>query len=175
MAIEFVVLEKEKVEETSTFGIVRGIAEKLRHHLDEDSTRQLIRQRHVLGASSAEIQKIVLMKATQLGFHSEKTGLFSSYQVSALRPDYYCPVEDTGILLEVERGKTTTNNMDLLDFWKCHISHHASYLFLVVPRRSPGVPMVRFCGISAKYAGALVRSLTPKNYTNVDAKFLFGY
>jgi len=23
-------------------------------------------------------------------------------------------------LLEVERGKTTINNMQLLDFWKCH-------------------------------------------------------
>ena len=23
--------------------------------------------------------------------------------------------------MEVERGKTTTNNKDFLDFWKCHL------------------------------------------------------
>ena len=44
------------------------------------------------------------------------------------------PLADTGIILEVERGKTTINNMDLLDFWKCHICAHADYLFLMVPR-----------------------------------------
>ena len=43
------------------------------------------------------------------------------------------PLADTGIILEVERGKTTINNMDLLDFWKCHICAHADYLFLMVP------------------------------------------
>ena len=24
--------------------------------------------------------------------------------------------------------------MDLLDFWKCHLCHHADYLFLMVPQ-----------------------------------------
>ena len=43
-------------------------------------------------------------------------------------------MESSGILLEVERGKTTTNNMDLLDFWKCHLCRHADYLFLMVPQ-----------------------------------------
>ena len=54
-----------------------------------------------------------------------------------LRPDYYRPLETSGILLEVERGKTTTNNMDLLDFWKCHLCRHADYLFLMVPQALP--------------------------------------
>ena len=31
-------------------------------------------------------------------------------------------------MAEVERGKTTINNMDLLDSWKCHIYQDASYL-----------------------------------------------
>lgn len=43
------------------------------------------------------------------------------------------PLGATGIILEVERGKTTINNMDLLDFWKCHICAYADYLFLMVP------------------------------------------
>ena len=35
--------------------------------------------------------------------------------------------------MEVERGKTTTNNMDLLDIYKCHICEEANHLFLFVP------------------------------------------
>ena len=52
----------------------------------------------------------------------------------ALRPDYYCALGETGILIEVERGKT---NMDILDFWKCHICDRAEYLFLIVPQARP--------------------------------------
>lgn len=51
----------------------------------------------------------------ELGFESEKVGLFSSDEF-ALRPDYFIRLGQTGILLEVERGKTTINNVDLLDF-----------------------------------------------------------
>lgn len=40
----------------------------------------------------------------------------------------------SGIILEVERGKTLMNNMDLLDMWKCHICEHARYLFSIVPK-----------------------------------------
>ena len=36
--------------------------------------------------------------------------------------------------MEVERGKTVLNNMDLLDVWKCHICESANYLFLIVPQ-----------------------------------------
>jgi len=45
-----------------------------------------------------------------------------------LRPDYFLKLDDTGILLEVERGKTTINNMDLLDFWKCHLCRNTAKL-----------------------------------------------
>ena len=78
-----------------------------------------------------------LEEATRLGFRDESKGLFETYQSSALRPDYFRPIGSTGVILEVERGKTTINNMDLLDFWKCHICEHASYLFLMAP---PGAP-----------------------------------
>ena len=43
------------------------------------------------------------------------------------------PIGESGIILEVERGKTTINNMDLLDFWKCHICSYAHGLYLLVP------------------------------------------
>ena len=44
----------------------------------------------------------------------EKKGLFKNYN-SQLRPDYYKKLKKSGIILEVERGKTLKNNMDLLD------------------------------------------------------------
>jgi hypothetical protein len=67
------------------------------------------------GRSSAEVQSTLGGHAKSLGFESEKTGLFADSQF-VLRPDYYMKLGATGILLEVERGKTTINNMDLLDF-----------------------------------------------------------
>ena len=51
-----------------------------------------------------------------------------------VRPDSIFRLErGRGILAEVERGGTTTNNHDLKDFWKTHIAPDAQHLFLVVP------------------------------------------
>ena len=83
--------------------------------------------------SSHKIQDIILRKASKLGFTDEKKGLFDKYSNSRLRPDFFLKVDDTGILIEVERGQTTQNNNDLKDFWKCHICEEAHYLFLFVP------------------------------------------
>ncbi len=44
------------------------------------------------------------------------------------------PEYSTGIIFEVEQGKTTINNMNLLDLWKCHICAEAHHLFLLVPQ-----------------------------------------
>lgn len=54
-------------------------------------------------------------------------------RLSARRADCSLEIEDTGVLVEVERGTTTINDMGLLDFWKCHICEHAHYLMLLVP------------------------------------------
>ena len=105
--------------------------------------------------------------ARALGFIRESKGLFASYETSALRPDYYRPLDDTGILLEVERGKTTINNMDLLDFWKCHLCEHANYLFLMVPlelRQNPSMPPRREYATVVKRLSSF---FVPRNYTNV--------
>ena len=84
--------------------------------------------------TSAEIQVCILEHAITLGFQSERQGLFLKH---ALRPDYHLTLASgRGVLLEVEKGKTLTNNMDLLDLWKCHICSAAQYLFLMVPYRS---------------------------------------
>jgi hypothetical protein len=90
-------------------------------------------------------------------------------------PDYYLPIGDTGILLEVERGKTTINNMDLLDFWKCHLCEHANYLFLMVPQElrqnATMSPRREYAFVVKRLASFFV----PGNYTNVHGLFVFGY
>ena len=174
LQIDFAALAKEEVRGSPTFAKVESIASALRGYLNEERAQQLILERHILNAKSQLIQEIFLEEAIRLGFEDEKNGLFSSYEVSALRPDYFCQVDDTGILLEVERGKTTINNMDLLDLWKCHICEHASYLFLVVPKvrlSANGSAIRTFAYVRSRLAPFFER----RNYVNVDAVYLFGY
>jgi hypothetical protein len=172
--IGFVVLRKDGIAHLDSFKQADEKAKSLRRYLEQPDVQERIRERHTLGASSVTIQELILGKATALGFESEKKGLFASYKVPGLRPDYYCRVADTGILLEVERGKTTTNNMDLLDFWKCHICEHAEYLFLLVPLARPsanGTVLRHFQRVQKR----LSAFFEPKNYVNVSAVHLFGY
>ncbi len=88
---------------------------------------------HKFGASSHTVQRSILDQMESLGFVSEKKGLFASYKVAGIRPDYYKSLTGGGILFEVERGKTIANNMDLLDVWKTHLCSEAKHLFLMVP------------------------------------------
>jgi hypothetical protein len=174
MAVEFAVLKKKDVESLESFTRANAMAEELLEYLEQEKTQQQILERHILGASSALIQDLVLEKAKALGFEDEKRGLFANYAVPALRPDYFCQMGDSGILLEVERGKTTTNNMDLLDFWKCHICEHAEYLFLLVPQKrtsANGSVLWHFKQVERRL-GVFFK---PKNYVNVNAVHLFGY
>src|SRR5262245_16471855 len=118
MATERFVLRKEHVRSSDAFVEAMRIADSLFEYMHRPDVAREIAVNHQLHASSLQIQNVVLPHLLQLGFTPEKTGLFQSTDVAALRPDYYRKVHDTGILLEVERGKTTTNNMDLLDLWK---------------------------------------------------------
>jgi hypothetical protein len=127
------------------------------------------------GRSSADVQNVFVEPARELGFRDESKGLFLGYPSSALRPDYFMPLAGTGILLEVERGKTTINNMDLLDFWKCHICEHADYLFLMVPlelrQNETMSPRREFASVTKR----LSTFFEAGNYTNVRGLTLFGY
>lgn len=174
MPIDFSLLSKQVQRSHETFMAVNSLAERLREHLDDPSIQARIMEVHQVGASSAAIQKILEVGVTNLGFQSEKKGLFSNYSVPALRPDYFAEVGTSGILLEVERGKTTTNNMDLLDLWKCHICPKADYLFLVVPkaRQSKRGSVMRHFKQAQNRLGTF---FIPSNYVNVEAVFLFGY
>ena len=162
------------VADTSEYSKVRAIADNLFEHLASPSLTALILDANLPGRSSADIQNLFLDHAHGLGFSDESKGLFSAY-LSALRPDYYLPLGDTGILLEVERGKTTINNMDLLDFWKCHICHTADYLILLVPTQLRQNETMRPRNEFATVRKRLSSFFEERNYTNVRGLFLFGY
>lgn len=154
---------------------VVAIADSLHAHLATAEAAALILEANQPGRSSADVQNVLLDHALALGLTSESKGLFADYLSSALRPDYYLPLDDTGVILEVERGKTTINNMDLLDFWKCHICRHAHYLILLVPtqlRQNPTMsPRNEFASVSKRLSSFFEED----NYTNVRGLFLFGY
>ena len=101
--------------------------------LKTKKVKDAIAEVHKFGASSHTVQRSILDQMQSLGFVSEKKGLFASYKVSGIRPDYFKSLTGGGILFEVERGKTIANNMDLLDVWKTHLCSEAKHLFLMVP------------------------------------------
>lgn len=112
---------------------VDALAAQLTRHIDEQSAA--IDLVHIHRAQSRAVQNIVAqLLMTQLGFGQEVVipkGFGFSTQA---RPDFYFGLGgDRGIIAEVERGGTTTNNHDLKDVWKAHISPNAHHLFLVVP------------------------------------------
>ena len=112
---------------------VDALARELVTHLEESAGD--VDLAHVHGASSAAIQSIVsLLLRERLGFREEVVITPEDGLVTHARPDFFYRLDgERGVLAEVERGGTTTNNHDLKDIWKAHISPDAQHLFLVVP------------------------------------------
>lgn len=166
------ILSTPKIKASKDFLEVEKIAIDLRSFLDQDFIRKKLEQTHKPHAKSGDIQAIFLSKAEELGFVSERKALFKDYR---LRPDYYKSLgEGKGIIMEVERGKTTVNNMDLLDVWKCHICNEANYLFLIVPiirQTEKGGKSNVFNNVNRR----LKAFFEEGNEINVDAIFIFGY
>ena len=123
---------KKKINKSELKEIFK-ISNIIEEYLNQKEVNQKIQNSNVKGTDSQVIQKIIEEIAIPLGFKDEKQGLFKKYKNSGLRPDFYKKIGKNGILMEVERGKTTTNNMDLLDIYKCHICEEANHLFLFVP------------------------------------------
>jgi hypothetical protein len=96
-------------------------------------------------------------------------------KVPGIRPDFYKPLAEGGILIEVERGKTIANNMDLLDVWKTHICPNANHLFLLVPQ----VRVTKTGGKQKIYATVLNRVgaffAEKTEPIDVDSVHIFGY
>lgn len=163
------------VKGTAEYKVVVEVADLLYRYLEKPDVSRAIALANLPGRPSSEVQNVFLEYARQLGFEDESNGLFARYPVKALRPDYFRAIGDTGVLIEVERGKTTINNMDLLDFWKCHICDYAHYLILLVPRElrqnAAMAPRREFNTVRNR----LSSFFDEPNYTNVRGLFLFGY
>jgi hypothetical protein len=83
---------------------VRRIAKQLSDHMAKAEVCSAIKEHHVINGSSQQIQAVLRKGIEDLGFESEKRGLFKEQTVSSLRPDFYRQVGTSGILLEIERG-----------------------------------------------------------------------
>ncbi len=157
------------------YSVVEKTGSALFEYCSTPSARALFNEANSPGSSSAKVQEIFLEKALELGFQSEKKQLFQTIQTSNLRPDYYKKVDSSGIIIEVERGKTIMNNMDMLDMWKCHLCTNANHLFLFVPNalqhNNNASPYDCFRIVSNRMEPFFLK----ENYSNVHSLWIFGY
>lgn len=100
-----------------------------------NSIAEMIVRVHVHNAPSKVVQELVAERLrSDLSFAEERILDPQDGFVSRARPDIYFDLgSGRGILAEVERGGTVTNNHDLKDMWKTHMAREAQHLFLVVP------------------------------------------
>ena len=174
MAVLLTEFVQADIESTTEWQSVSRTGQKLLQTLNAPETLSRIEDANHPGRSSSEVQAAFEPSARSLGFESERKGLFEE-SITGLRPDYYLDLGATGVILEVERGKTTTNNMDLLDFWKCHLCAHAHYLFLLVPRELRHNPKMTPKREYESVRRRLGQFFLPGNYANVRGLHLFGY
>lgn len=155
---------------------VDEIARRLVAHLS--ARRREIEAVHIHGATSGKVQAIVSELLTRdVGFGEEVVITPEDGLVTRARPDFYYRLgPGRGIIAEVERGGTTTNNHDLKDFWKAHISPTAQHLFLVVPLANWNAagaarerPFVRVCNRISAFFG------DPRREVDVVSAHVFGY
>lgn len=133
---------------------------------------------HVHNAKSGDIQTLVsAILLGELGFEEEVVLRPEDEFVTQARPDFYFDLGDErGILAEVERGGTTTNNHDLKDLWKAHVAPNAQHLFLIVPNHNfkpDGSPREKPYPIVARRLGAFFGN--PRREIDVVSLHVFGY
>lgn len=175
MGVEVVGFVQRHFAASEEYSLVSDLEQTLLTKLNLPDVQKRIAEANQPGISSRQVQDAFLDEARKLGFRDEAKGLFANYPNKGLRPDYYLPIRDSGVILEVERGKTTINNMDFLDFWKCHLCEHAHYLLLMVPKNlvqsEKRPPRNEF--------QTVLNHLSPffkeANYTNVRGLSVFGY
>ena len=78
------------------------------------------------------------------------------------------------IIVEVERERIKSNNMHLLDIWKCNINPETIHLFLIIPNSQQ-----RTFKKATPIFNSIIRDVesffTPPNYVNVDSCYVLGY
>lgn len=152
------------------------LAGRLGAFLHEQS--EAVAAAHVHGAGSGAIQAIVAALLTErLGFRQEVVLTPQLGFVTQARPDFFFQLgSGRGILAEVERGGTTTNNHDLKDFWKTHLAPDAHHLFLVVPVANwklGGLARERPYALVARRLGAFFGD--QRREVDVVSAHIFGY
>ncbi len=167
------VIPPERVDELAT---VDRLAALLRTHIA--SSQEELMRLHIHGAQSKAIQNhfAILLRA-ELDFGEEVVLTPQDGLVTRARPDFFYPLSDgRGIIAEVERGGTITNNHDLKDLWKAHVAPDAQHLFLIVPRnnwRADGSPRERPFDTVARRLGAFFGD--PRREIDVLSAHVFAY
>src|SRR4051812_22843776 len=92
---------QEEARLSDEYAEVDRIGDLLHKHLCNPEVYAKIKSANNPGQSSHFVQNVFLDYANELGFRSEKKGLFDNYPTSGLRPDYFLKVKNSGILLEV--------------------------------------------------------------------------
>lgn len=110
MSVDYLEFVQNHFEKTPEWEYVKNKAQAILIALNRQSFQEELKIANSPGKSSHLIQEIVFKATKGLGFQSEKKGLFQGF---ILRPDFYHLFEETGIIIEVERGKTTINNRPL--------------------------------------------------------------
>jgi hypothetical protein len=155
---------------------VDSLAEKLLQHITATATELAVL--HVHGAKSKAIQDhFAILLREQLGFGEEVVLTPQSGLVTQARPDFFFELMDgRGIIAEVERGGTITNNHDLKDLWKAHVAPDAHHLFLIVPHnnwKGDGSPRERPFQTVARRLGAFFGD--PRREIDVLSVHVFAY
>ncbi len=137
-----------------------------------------MRALHIFNAQSKALQNhFSKVLHDELGFAEEVVLTPQDGLVTYARPDFfYRLAPNRGILAEVERGGTTTNNHDLKDFWKAHVAPDAHHLFLIVPMnnwKADGTPREKPFPIVARRLGAFFGD--ERRQIDVVSAHVFGY
>ncbi len=163
----------DRVAELAT---VDRLAQLLVAHIE--ATRNEISVIHVHAAKSMAIQRhFSALLREELGFKEEVVLTPQTGLVTQARPDFFFTLaEGRGILAEVERGGTITNNHDLKDLWKAHVAPDAHHLFLIVPRnnwKADGSPRERPFSTVSRRLGAFFGD--PRREIDVLSAHVFAY
>lgn len=164
--------DAEQVE----LALVDEIAERLLAHMSLHA--DTVAAAHVHGASSQTVQALfAVLLNEELGFEEEVVLTPQEGLVTLARPDFFYRFNDErGILAEVERGGTTTNNHDLKDVWKAHVAPDAQHLFLIVPNnnwKADGTSREKPFPLVARRIGAFFGD--PRREIDVVSAHVFGY
>lgn len=128
------------------------------------------------GASSSKFQAILTPTLQQLGYEPEQR---NKVLEAGFKPDFLFCQDGVGVMIEVERGKTIDNNMDMLDMWKCHIHPIARHLVLLVPiwyvKVSPKTGKETRASTFARVCRRMNPFFETGNETNVRTLHVIGY